>query len=207
VAIQADGKIVVAGSANNGTDNDFALARYNSDGSLDTSFDTDGKVTAPIGTSNDVGNAVAIQADGKIVVAGYARTGTNDDLALARYIGIATPPLAPSGLTATPVSPSQINLAWTDNSSDETGFKVESPAGTLINTTAANATSYSHTGLTCNTTYNYQVKATSAAGDSTGVTASATTAACSAVTYPVTLATNGTGMVQELVPQRVVRVS
>ena len=45
VAIQSDGKIVVAGSAYNGSDIDFAVLRYNEDGTLDTSFDGDGKLT------------------------------------------------------------------------------------------------------------------------------------------------------------------
>jgi uncharacterized delta-60 repeat protein/uncharacterized repeat protein (TIGR02543 family) len=85
VAIQGDGKIVAAGSSFSGTTFDFALAQYNSDGSLDTSFGTGGKVTTPIGTADDEGKAIAIQGDGKIVVAGYATTASNHDFALARY--------------------------------------------------------------------------------------------------------------------------
>ena len=50
VAIQSDGKIVAAGYSNNGSNYDFALVRYNTDGSLDTSFDSDGKVTTAIGS-------------------------------------------------------------------------------------------------------------------------------------------------------------
>ena len=76
IAQQTDGKLVVAGTSNN----DFAVARYNSDGSLDTSFDGDGKVFTDFGNS-DRGNAVAIQPDGKIVVAGTSGV----DFALARY--------------------------------------------------------------------------------------------------------------------------
>ncbi len=80
VALQADGKIVVAGDSWNGGNYDFALARYNSNGTLDTTFDTDGKVTTAIGSEN-WSEAVAIQADGKIVVAGEG----NFNFALARY--------------------------------------------------------------------------------------------------------------------------
>jgi len=89
VALQADGKIVVAGRAYNGSDYDLALARYNSDGSLDTSFSGDGEVTTDFGSGDDWGHAVAIQpADGKIVVAGTASyNGSNADFALARYNG------------------------------------------------------------------------------------------------------------------------
>ncbi|MDD2815638.1 MAG: MBG domain-containing protein [Thiotrichaceae bacterium] len=104
-------------------------------------------------------------------------------------------PTAPSSFTATVVSTAQIDLSWTDNSSDETGFKIEQPAGTLVTTTAANATSYSHTGLTCGTTYNYTLKATNANGDSSSITASATTNACTVQTItgfvPVNSATYG----------------
>jgi uncharacterized delta-60 repeat protein len=68
VAAQADGKIVVVG----GTGSDFALARYNADGSLDSSFDGDGKVTTDLGGGADGGADVAVHADGKIVVVGGA---------------------------------------------------------------------------------------------------------------------------------------
>ena len=84
-AIQRDGKIVVAGYSYNGSNDDFALVRYNLNGSLDTSFGSGGKVTTAIGSSHDYANSVAIQSDGKIVVAGYSFNGSNDDFALARY--------------------------------------------------------------------------------------------------------------------------
>jgi uncharacterized delta-60 repeat protein len=83
VAIQADGKIVVAGVAAM-SNNDLAVVRYNSDGSLDTSLDGDGKVTTAIGGGSDFGSAVAIQADGKIVAAGLAEM-SNSDFAVVRY--------------------------------------------------------------------------------------------------------------------------
>ncbi|HYV93476.1 MAG TPA: T9SS type A sorting domain-containing protein [Chitinophagales bacterium] len=85
VAIQSDDKIVVAGYTYNGTNYDFALVRYNSDGSLDVTFDSDGKVTMAIGSGDDVGVSVAIQSDGKIVVAGFSDNGVNYDFALVRY--------------------------------------------------------------------------------------------------------------------------
>jgi uncharacterized delta-60 repeat protein len=89
-AIQSDGKIVVAGYSNNGSNDDFALVRYNTDGSLDNTFDSDGKVTTAIGSGDDDGNSVAIQSDGKIVVAGYSYNGSSNDFALVRYMGAAT---------------------------------------------------------------------------------------------------------------------
>ena len=67
VTFQSDGKILVGGYSGS----DFALVRYNTDGSLDTSFDGDGKLTTDIAGNYDQGNSVIVQADGKIVVGGY----------------------------------------------------------------------------------------------------------------------------------------
>ncbi len=81
VALQSDGKIVAVGSAGR----DFALARYNPNGTLDPSFSGDGKQTTDFG-ANDDARGVALQGDGKIVVAGNGgSTGTSIDFALARY--------------------------------------------------------------------------------------------------------------------------
>lgn len=86
IAIQSNGKIVVAGYSDNGTQDVFAIARYNTNGSLDSTFNTDGIVNTTIGSSGNRAHAVAIQNDGKIVAAGYAfSTGTSNDFALVRY--------------------------------------------------------------------------------------------------------------------------
>ena len=85
VAVQGDGKLVVAGYSYNGTNNDFAVVRYTSSGALDTTFGTGGKVTTPVGSGDEVGYSVAVQGDGKIVVAGHSHNGTNPDFAVVRY--------------------------------------------------------------------------------------------------------------------------
>jgi len=85
VAVQSDGKIVAAGQSINGLTYDFALARYNADGSLDTSFDTDGKVTTAFGSGDDAASSVDIQSDGRIVATGSSYNGSDFDFALARY--------------------------------------------------------------------------------------------------------------------------
>lgn len=82
VAIQSDGRLVVVGAVG-GNNGDFAVARFNTNGTLDSTFDGDGVVTTDFGITFDGANAVAIQADGKLVVAGSA----SSDLALARYDG------------------------------------------------------------------------------------------------------------------------
>jgi uncharacterized delta-60 repeat protein len=85
IAVQDDGSFVLAGVRGHNVDfgispqNVFAIARYTPDGQLDTTFGNGGRVTLSIGTlvNNDVANAVAIQPDGKIVVAGQSGAGTN----------------------------------------------------------------------------------------------------------------------------------
>lgn len=83
-----------------------------------------------------------------------------------------TPPAAPSSLTATAVSDSQINLAWVDNSDDEDDFYIERAdnSGFTVNLTnvvkAANSTSHNWSGLSDNKTYYFRVKARNVAGSS-----------------------------------------
>jgi uncharacterized delta-60 repeat protein len=82
VALQADGKLVAAGVATN--TGQFALARYDSDGTLDPSFGGDGKVTTNFSSSADFAFGVTIQTDGKIVATGRAG-GSGGRIAVARY--------------------------------------------------------------------------------------------------------------------------
>ncbi|MBC7748982.1 MAG: T9SS type A sorting domain-containing protein, partial [Methylotenera sp.] len=70
IALQSDGKVIVAGTSYN---NQFAMARYTSDGELDTTFDGDGKVITSLGTGlKSYTSYVSVQADGKIIVAGVS---------------------------------------------------------------------------------------------------------------------------------------
>jgi uncharacterized delta-60 repeat protein len=89
VALQPDGRIVAAGLSGVFAQNlfDFALARYNPDGSPDPSFGTGGKVTTDFSSGNDAVSGVALQPDGKIVAAGLATIGSSQDFAVARYEG------------------------------------------------------------------------------------------------------------------------
>lgn len=83
-AIQPDGKIVVAGYSYNGTITTFVIMRYNSDGSLDTSFDDDGIVNGSVFNDNHEAHAIVLQTDGKIIAGGTFQ-GTTYDFALVRY--------------------------------------------------------------------------------------------------------------------------
>src|SRR5205823_2671715 len=91
-------------------------------------------------------------------------------------------PTAPTSLAATAVSSSQINLAWADNSNNESGFKIERSTDgtsfTQVTTVTANTTSYFNTGLTVSTKYYYRVRAYNSGGNSGySNTVNATTAA------------------------------
>lgn len=104
-------------------------------------------------------------------VRGYSVVGNSDYSNSATATTMNTAPAAPSGLTATAVSGSQINLSWVDNSSNETGFKIERKTGSggtyaQVGTVGAGVTTYSSGGLTATTTYFYRVRATNAVGDS-----------------------------------------
>jgi uncharacterized delta-60 repeat protein len=85
VALQPNGKIVAAGNTGAGTSHDFALARYNPDGSLDATFGSGGKVTTDFTGGSDQATALSLQPNGKIVAAGTASTGTILEFALVRY--------------------------------------------------------------------------------------------------------------------------
>lgn len=94
--LQPDGKLIVAGNANieQGEDYDFAVARYNPNGTLDTTFDGDGRLTTRflVAGSNELARGVALAPDGKIVVTGDIKypvvpgPGSHSDVATARYL-------------------------------------------------------------------------------------------------------------------------
>jgi hypothetical protein len=113
-------------------------------------------------------------------VLAYNGAGDSASSNVASATTLQAPPAAPSNLTATAVSSTEIDLAWTDNSANETGFKIERSTNgtsfTQIATVSANVGSYSNAGLTKNKTYYYRVRAYNAAGNSAySNTASATT--------------------------------
>jgi uncharacterized delta-60 repeat protein len=131
IALQGDGKIVVAGRTGLDDAFDFALARYNSNGTLDTSFGTSGKVITDFAGSSDQATSVALQADGNIVVAGGANLNGRFEFALARYIG--------SGALAPDIDTAPTSLAFgnvTQGSSRDLTVTVRNTGGATLNVTA-----------------------------------------------------------------------
>lgn len=149
---------------------------HSSDGA---SYSPEATLAANVTTYSDTGLATATTHWYKV----YATNAVGDS-AEAGPVSATTwdsPPAAPSGLTATANGAFQVDLAWSDNANNETGFEIwRSTNGTdfsLRTTEAANATSWSDTGLTSSTQYWYKVLATNTGGDSAfSNTDSATTA-------------------------------
>ncbi len=110
VAVQDDGKIVVAGATGAPGSRDFALVRYNADGSLDTSFDTDGKASTVITGGDDSAVDVVITPDDKIAVAGLA----SNDVVVARYTSSGTldTDFDSDGIVLTDVNSSSVDAAY-----------------------------------------------------------------------------------------------
>ena len=183
LALLPDGKIIVAGAAFKtfATPPDFALVRYNADGSIDTGFGSGGTLTTDIVGGTDVAQAIAIQSDGKVVAAGRSFRN-NFDLTLARYTNEevappttdTTPPSAPTGLTATfNATTNAIDLSWTAATDNVAvaGYRIFRDGGPVpINT--VNGTTFSDAGLSG--THSYGVTAIDAAGNESGLSNIAT---------------------------------
>lgn len=122
---QDDGKLVVTGVTNNGPGNfEIAVLRYLDNGSLDTSFDSDGKRVIALGSGNDEGRSLIQQRDGKLVIAGYSHNGSNYDIAVVRLLadGSLDSSFGGDGVVITPVG-----------SGDDFGRSViERPNGQLV---------------------------------------------------------------------------
>ena len=203
LALMADGKIIVAGSAFKtfATPPDFALRRYNSDGSIDTNFGNGGAITTDFASGTDNAQALALQADGNVVVAGRAFR-SNFDLALARYrndIATAprdtTPPTTPGALAATASSSATIDLSWTASTDDVgvTGYQVFRDGGaTAVGTTSG--TTFSDTGLEPESTHSYAVVAVDAAGNRSALSNTASTTTFAATPADVTPPTAPVGL-------------
>jgi sugar lactone lactonase YvrE len=155
VAVDSSGNVYVADIMNN------RIQKFDSSGNFLTKWGS-------FGTENgefQYPDGVAVDSSGYV----YVADSGNDRI--QKFTPVSPQPSAPSNLTATAVSSSQINLSWTDNSNNETGFKIKRKTGvngtySTIATVGANVTSYSNTGLTGGGTYYYAVWAYNSNGDS-----------------------------------------
>ncbi|MCI5131477.1 MAG: hypothetical protein D3904_08105 [Candidatus Electrothrix sp. EH2] len=92
LALQDDGKILAAGySSNTNRNRDFAVVRYNSDGTLDRSFGQEGMAVTAVGDSDDEISGIAVQEDGKILLTGSALGEQGRVVVLARYLSNGSP--------------------------------------------------------------------------------------------------------------------
>jgi len=146
VALQGDGKILLAGTTNGSVDADFTLIRYLSDGLLDPNFGVNGVVTTNIGADydHDVAYDMLLQMDGKIVVAGFTYTDDMPNAAIVRYendILSPTPTDAPIATeTSTPVPtsiPTTTSTATSPATSTWTLTATPSPTSTEMDTPTA----------------------------------------------------------------------
>jgi uncharacterized delta-60 repeat protein len=87
--LQSDGRFVVAGTCKSAT-HEFCLARYNADGSLDSTFSSFGEVMTKLGTGDVFSFDSVLEADGKIVLSGYFSTTQDHDFTLVRYTSTGT---------------------------------------------------------------------------------------------------------------------
>lgn len=156
LALDSSANVFVVDTGNN------RIQKFSSTGTYLTQFGsfgaTDGLFNAPRG--------VAVASTNYVYVSDTANNR------IQRFGPLSNAPSSPG---ATPITTSAITFTWQDNSTDETGFKVYTDAGsaaptTLRTTTAANATSWNWTGLAVNTQYAFQVLATNGFGDSAKTT-------------------------------------
>ncbi|MEO7313454.1 MAG: hypothetical protein ABIX01_23935 [Chitinophagaceae bacterium] len=91
IALQADGKIIAAGTTNTFDNYEFAIARFDVNGMPDVNFDDDGFASIPISANADIGMTPFLQPDGKILVAGYSFNGEKDVATIVRLYGTGQP--------------------------------------------------------------------------------------------------------------------
>jgi uncharacterized delta-60 repeat protein len=168
LVLQADGKIVSGGTVwPYPASNDFALVRFNANGSLDNSFSSDGKVTTSIGSSGDYISELLLQPDGKIIAAGTSFSSGSGNFALARYYS-GSECLFPSGINAVQVAANQAKIKW-NASTGATGYNIQYKqvgTGNWISKSAT-ATNVVLNNLQPSTTYKYQVATVCANSTST----------------------------------------
>lgn len=127
LALQPDGKLVLAGNCGNGVNLDFCAVRLNADGSLDTTFNSTGKLLVAVGTGDDYATAVAVQSDGKLLLSGYCVNAGNNDFCAVRVNsdGSLDKTFNPTG------TPGKVTYAIAAGHDNATGIAVQ-PDGKIV---------------------------------------------------------------------------
>jgi subtilisin family serine protease len=179
-------QINLSWSDNANNESGFRIERCQGSGC--TSFSQIAEVGAGVTSYSNTGLAASTTYVYRVLAYNSGGASGYSNTASATTQAAPSPPAAPSNLTATAASASQINLSWTDNANNEDGFRIERCQGSgctnfsQIAEVGANVTSYSNTGLSASTTYVYRVRSYNAGGNSNySNTASATTQAAGSV--------------------------
>ena len=85
VTLDSAGNILVSGQVDNGPNSDVLVLKYSTDGSLDTTFGNNGVVSYEGGFGDDAGRGIAFDSSGNIIVAGYCKQGTDEDILILKY--------------------------------------------------------------------------------------------------------------------------
>ena len=182
-------QINLAWADNSSSEDGFSVERCQ--GASCTNFTEITTVAANVTSYSDAGLAAATVY--RYRVRAYNVGGNSAYSNTASATTLAIPPAAPSALNATASSSTQINLSWTDNSTNEDGFRIERCQGVActnfaeIGIVGANAISYSNTGLTAATTYQYRVRAYNSGGNSAFSNSATATTSQSAPSAPSSL--------------------
>lgn len=166
-ATPGDGLVLLTWNANGESRLTGYIVRYGTTQTVDTELEAISDTSLLVsGLTNDIQYYVSIRATAYFPGIDLVKEA---DSALVTATPSAVP-IAPSGLSATTISTSQIDLSWTDNFYGEQGFKIEMKESgedySQIATVGENVTTYSDTGLNEATTYYYRVRAYNAAGNS-----------------------------------------
>jgi len=171
--VDTTGVVTVAGTAYSAEfESDYVTLRYAANGQESGRHRYNGSADM-----NDLVAGVAIDAQNTALVTGTSRSSTSgDDIVTLRFTSGGTPgasPAAPSNLRAAAISRTKIQLNWSDNSNNETGFQIERCKGNRctnfarVATVGANVTSFTDVDLSRGTTYTYRVRAVNGVGAST----------------------------------------
>jgi len=178
VVQQPDGKLVVGGYASNGLNEFWELLRYNTDGTLDSSFGSNGAAIIDLGSTDEKLSSLILLPNGKVIAGGYAASESSENLVMVRVHGESITPSAPSlsDVASSDVDEASATLSGTVNpngyyttyrfewgtaSGNYTSFSTETSAGSG---TADMSVQAALSGLSNNTTFYYRLKASNENG-------------------------------------------